>query len=86
MKKEKVKIYWIDAVLYKNGNIPSGGLTKMITIGELFIKNSKFIVIKNPKTIKEKKISLSKIFREFSFKKPRFFMIPIGMVKKIENI
>ncbi|MBI4993550.1 hypothetical protein HZC33_01140 [Candidatus Wolfebacteria bacterium] len=83
MDKKRIKVYWADAVFYKKSKNIGDGLTKMITIGELFIENEKFIVIKYPKSIKENKPLLFQLFKRFLSKKPTYLFIPRGMIRNI---
>ena len=84
MSNKKIKVYWNDAVFYQKEKGINDGLTKMITNGRLFIENENFIVIKNPKTIKENKSLLFQFLRRFLSKKPIYCFIPRGMIKKID--
>lgn len=79
MKNKKIKVKWVDAVLYG----PSGQdeITEMKTSGILIRDSKDFLIIKNPKTtkIKTKKKHPKK-------GTPSFYFIPKGMVLKIEEI
>ena len=81
--KNRVSVYWNDAVIYnrpKKLNVP---IVKKVTIGELFEKNSEWVVVKNPKTFL---IEKSKHILFKTKKKITFWSIPKGMITKITTL
>jgi hypothetical protein len=78
---KKVKIIWHNAVNYKYNDIISQ-LTEMETVGEIVKEDKNFFVIKNPITYK----IISNTKKQQQLKKPTFYAIPKGMIKKIKKI
>lgn len=83
INKEKIKIYWDDAVIYKNITIEPL-LSKRITIGEFVKKDKNYIVVKNP-TTSMYDIKTKKYIQIYKDNKQTFFYVPNGMIVKIEK-
>ncbi len=82
-KKQLVKIYWQDAVIYKKPSIAQS-LVKKTIIGEIIKKGRNFIIMKNPQVfeyIREEK----KYIEIVPEKKITYFYIPKGMITAIEK-
>lgn len=81
MKKTKVKVWWLDAVLYSRESSNKNDLmpTAMITEGVLLREEKDGIVIGAPKTILEKNR------KSTQSKYKTFLFIPKGMIQKIEK-
>ena len=79
-KNKKVKIKWVDAVIY-NPYGSQKNISKMETTGILLKDSNGFLWIKNPKTINIKTKEPHPKEND-----PTFFMIPKGVVTKIEEI
>ncbi|HUX80881.1 MAG TPA: hypothetical protein VMV38_00995 [Candidatus Paceibacterota bacterium] len=78
--QKKVRVYWSDAALYGPKN-KVDQLTLMETIGILEKENENFIIIRAPKNIRRTDGTAHPADVQ-----PTFYLIPRGMIEKIELI
>lgn len=85
-KKEMIRIFWEDAVIYERP-LSKGVffLKKKITEGEMFKEEEDFIIVKNPTTMDYDR-NLKRYVPFVTKRKITFFFIPTGMINKKELI
>lgn len=80
-KNRKIKIFWLDAVIYAD-KVPSR-LARKITEGNLVKERDGYVLVKNPITSIYSEKEKSYIPKEG--KGHKFFFVPSGMIEKIES-
>lgn len=83
-KSKKIKVFWEDAVIYGPSHGNKFYLSEKITVGEVVMEDSDFIVLKDPETkaYRRDKKDWAMVYTD---KKTTFFCIPKGMIKKIDK-
>jgi len=75
-----IKIKWLDAFLYTDGEIPHS-ISKMITTGFVYKETKEFFIIEKPTTINTR----TKKRHPLNFK-PKYYYIPKGMIVSVEKV
>jgi hypothetical protein len=79
--KQKVRVFWEDAVFYGTHDAIPDALSQMETIGFIERETDEYLIIKDPITL-----NLKKNINHPKEGNPTFYFIPRGMIIKTEIV